>query len=250
MSSSALRDIIPCNDDDVSIKKARQKRFSNICKILIFVFLLGFIAIGIVALALILGYSSKSFIYLIMQSSEANVSTLSNLTRTLTFHQENLTEISNEQELKKITIIPINNNQEIHIPSIVKTKQENQYISTNTQSMKSYQSLNTIVDEQSTFPTIQVTMSNRQSTIQSSVTINNKEYVEASEENKITTIDTLTSTFLMPKIQDHEMATSEAIPLTTSIDLQLATNQNKKTMVSKKHKKVNDDDVIDDLLLI
>ncbi|CAF3979755.1 unnamed protein product [Rotaria sordida] len=252
MNDSALRDIIPSNDD-VSIKKTRQKQFSNICKILMFVFLLGFISTGIVALALILGYSGKSFIYLIMQSSEVNLlSSSSNQTRVLTFHQENSTGILNEQDLKKITIIPINNNQEIDVSSIImKTKQEDQQILINTQSMKSNRSLNTIVDEQSTSSTIQTTISNHQSIILSSIiTIKNQEYVETSQENEKTTIDTFTSTFLMPKIQDHEMTTSEMIPSTTNIDLQSSTNPNKKKIDIKKHKRVHDDDVFNDLLFI
>ncbi|CAF1305215.1 unnamed protein product [Rotaria sordida] len=253
MNDSALRDIIPSNDD-VSIKKTRQKQFSNICKILMFVFLLGFISTGIVALALILGYSGKSFIYLIMQSSEVNLLSSSNQTRVLTFHQESLysTGILNEQDLKKITIIPINNNQEIDVSSIImKTKQEDQQILINTQSMKSNRSLNTIVDEQSTSSTIQTTISNHQSIILSSIiTIKNQEYVETSEENEKTTIDTFTSTFLMPKIQDHEMTTSEMIPSTNNIDLQSSTNTNKKKIDIKKHKRVHDDDVFNDLLFI
>ncbi|CAF1435884.1 unnamed protein product [Rotaria sordida] len=251
MNDSALRDIIPSNDD-VSIKKTRQKQFSNICKILMFVFLLGFISTGIVALALILGYSGKSFIYLIMQSSEVNLLSSSNQTRVLTFHQENSTGILNEQDLKKITIIPINNNQEIDVSSIImKTKQEDQQILINTQSMKSNRSLNTIVDEQSTSSTIQTTISNHQSIILSSIiTIKNQEYVETSQENEKTTIDTFTSTFLMPKIQDHEMTTSEMIPSTTNIDLQSSTNTNKKKIDIKKHKRVHDDDVFNDLLFI
>ncbi|CAF1041486.1 unnamed protein product [Rotaria sordida] len=251
MNDSALRDIIPSNDD-VSIKKTRQKQFSNICKILMFVFLLGFISTGIVALALILGYSGKSFIYLIMQSSEVNLLSSSNQTRVLTFHQENSTGILNEQDLKKITIIPINNNQEIDVSSIImKTKQEDQQILINTQSMKSNRSLNTIVDEQSTSSTIQTTISNHQSIILSSIiTIKNQEYVETSEENEKTTIDTFTSTFLMPKIQDHEMTTSEMIPSTTNIDLQSSTNTNKKKIDIKKHQRVHDDDVFNDLLFI
>ncbi|CAF1305233.1 unnamed protein product [Rotaria sordida] len=251
MNDSALRDIIPSNDD-VSIKKTRQKQFSNICKILMFVFLLGFISTGIVALALILGYSGKSFIYLIMQSSEVNLLSSSNQTRVLTFHQENSTGILNEQDLKKITIIPINNNQEIDVSSIImKTKQEDQQILINTQSMKSNRSLNTIVDEQSTSSTIQTTISNHQSIILSSIiTIKNQEYVETSEENEKTTIDTFTSTFLMPKIQDHEMTTSEMIPSTNNIDLQSSTNTNKKKIDIKKHKRVHDDDVFNDLLFI
>ncbi|CAF1350981.1 unnamed protein product [Rotaria sordida] len=251
MNDSALRDIIPSNDD-VSIKKTRQKQFSNICKILMFVFLLGFISTGIVALALILGYSGKSFIYLIMQSSEVNLLSSSNQTRVLTFHQENSTGILNEQDLKKITIIPINNNQEIDVSSIImKTKQEDQQILINTQSMKSNRSLNTIVDEQSTSSTIQTTISNHQSIILSSIiTIKNQEYVETSQENEKTTIDTFTSTFLMPKIQDHEMTTSEMIPSTTNIDLQSSTNPNKKKIDIKKHKRVHDDDVFNDLLFI
>ncbi|CAF2558534.1 unnamed protein product [Rotaria sp. Silwood2] len=249
MSNSALRDIIPSNDD-VSIKKTRQKQFSSVFKVLIFVLFLGFISTGIVALLLILGYSGKSIFYLIMQSSPANSLTLSNQTRTLIFHQQSSTEISGEQDLKKITLIPINHNQEIHTSSILKTKQENQHISANTQSMKFYPSSNTIVDEQLTSPIMQTTMFNRQSIILSSVTVKHEEYVETSQENKITTVDTLTSTFLMPKIRDHEMVTPEAIPLTTGIDLQSSTNQNKQKIILKKHKEVDHDDMIDDFLLI
>lgn len=105
---------------------------------------------------------------------------------------------SDEKNWEKNSFLPINNDQQIHTSSsIIETQKENPHISTNAQSMKSYPSSNTIVNEQSTSPTIQTSMSNQPLTISSFTTMQNEEYDQTTEENKITTIDTTASTLLI-----------------------------------------------------
>jgi len=136
----------------------------------------------------------------IIHSTGDNSLLLSNKTHLSTIlHQE--TAVVDEQNLKKITVIPTDNNQHVRIPMRI--------------------------DEESILVT---------------------------EENQMTTADTFTSTFFIPKsniffssyyllfflVRDR--------PLTTEIVLQSSTNQNTKKMILTKYKKFEEDYMIDDLL--
>ena len=79
-------------------------------------------------------------------------------------------QTENENSLQTIVIVTSNNldmlkTQNVHTSSSAMRTEQNEHISTNTQSMKPYPSLNTIVNEQSTISTsVQTTMSNQQTT--------------------------------------------------------------------------------------
>jgi hypothetical protein len=106
------------------------------------------------------------------------------------------TATSDKQDWKKITVIPKISNQKAHtLSSIITTEQETKY----TQSRKSYVPSTTRANEQSTSTAIQTTMSNHQTTILSSTTIKNQEYIETSLENSMTTANSFTSTILIQK---------------------------------------------------
>ncbi|CAF1290285.1 unnamed protein product [Adineta steineri] len=146
ISDSALSDIIP-SDDVILTKKSQQKRCLNICKVLIFIFILGLIAIGIVLLALILTYSGKSFMSFILHSSATQL--LSNKT----LHQQNFTESSHKQDWQKIAVLPTS----------------------------------THYSTQSTVKTILTSILNRQSTNIPFTTIKDRDYTLISSEKKIIT---------------------------------------------------------------
>jgi hypothetical protein len=92
----------------------------------------------------------------------------------------------------------------------MRTKQQNEHISSNTQSMKSYPSSNTIVNEQSTIlTTIQTTVSNQQTTFAPSshhsttivttedeliTTMESQEYIQALSNNPNTSVADSTPT--------------------------------------------------------
>jgi hypothetical protein len=99
-----------------------------------------------------------------------------------------------------MTVIPKSSNQKAHtLSSIITTEQETKYISTNTQSIKSHVPSTTRANDQSTSTAIQTTISNHPSTILSSTTIKNQEYIETSLENRMTTANSFTSTILIEK---------------------------------------------------
>jgi hypothetical protein len=92
----------------------------------------------------------------------------------------------------------------------MRTKQQNEHLSSNVQSMKSYPSSNTIVNEQSTIlTTIQTTVSNQQTTFAPSshqsttvvttedgliTTMESQEYIQALSNNPNTSVVDSTST--------------------------------------------------------
>jgi hypothetical protein len=174
---------------------------------------------------------------------------------------------SDEQDWKKLTIIPTSNQQQIHLlSSLFKIKQENERLSTDTPSMKSYLSSNTVIHEQSTSATIQTTMPNRQSTFLPSTTMKVHEDSQASLYNQMSMFDTFTSTittqnsrnfsfmlwfcysFYFHSDRDHQTETPEKTLLTTHGDLQPSTKKPNKKLSTSKRIKQEEDDINDDFL--
>ena len=211
---------------------------------------------------------------------------MSNKSRTLTCHKEkscmsfliifsflfciiiDLTTTYDEQDWKKQTFIPITNNHQVHISSsVIRTRKENQQISMNTQPMKSYSSLNTIINKQST-PTAIQTTSNRQTTMPSSVVMNNQEYTQTLRKNRKGSVNTVSKTFFVNKsttfpdslichfsfcvsflVHDYGTTASGKRPLITYIDIQSSTSLNRKKIILENQKETSDDHVIDNRLL-
>ncbi|UJR13744.1 hypothetical protein I4U23_000754 [Adineta vaga] len=215
MNDSALRDIIP--SDDVSfIEESRQPRLLKICKIVLAILILGVVAIGIVLLALILTYSGKSFLNFILQSSGIQFLSSSNTT----IPRENLTRLSDKQDWSKTSLL---SSTSASLP--IRT------LSTNTPSTK----LDPITNEQSTSITFQTEIL--------STTVNDQVYITTSLEKRKTTTDSLTSTFLSTKIQDHETNSFTKLSSTPKIS-----TKSSRKLIQANYKKLVEDDIIDDLL--
>ncbi|CAF2700774.1 unnamed protein product [Rotaria sp. Silwood2] len=174
LNNPALNDIIATNHV-VLTKKPREERLSRACKAAIFI-ILGLVVIGIVILTLIIANSSNKLMAVISRPAETNLLPPSNNSRFLFVNQENLTTITNEQTENEYwpetTVILTSNNlhtlttQNVHMSSSIMGTKQNEHVYSDTQSMKTYPSSDTIANEQTTISTtMQTTVFNQQTTV-------------------------------------------------------------------------------------
>ncbi|CAF0996207.1 unnamed protein product [Adineta steineri] len=280
LSNPALHDIIATNHV-VLAKKPREERLSRACKAVIIMIILGLIAIGIIILTVALAHSRNSLMAIVTRSAETNMFETLNNTPSLFINHENLTTIANEQveneNWQKTTVNLTSNNlhtlttQNIHISSsIMRTKQRTEHIPLTTQSMKSYPSLSTIANEQSTiFTTIQTTVSNEEIIYVPSshhstatmtpdadgiiTTMKSQEYTLTSSNNPQTSIFDSTSPLIQDITTTMPEETSFTIFITRYFNIQSSTktptdNATQKSKLAEKLKADIDEDAMDDLL--
>jgi len=261
LSNPALQDIIATNHV-VLTKKPREERLSRACKALIMMIIFGLVSIGIIIVTLVLAHSRNALMAIISRSAEENSLSTPNNSRFL-INQENSTTITNEQteneNWKKMTTVILTSNNlhtlttpNLHISSsVMRTTQQYEHISSNTQSqsMKSYPSSNTIVNEQST--TIQTTFSpsTHQPTTMIMMTENKLIPTTQTQEDTSPVIDS-TSTLAQETTISIPEETSFTNFINRYFDIQPSTIINKdiKKKNLKLAKKLIEEDIMDDLL--
>jgi len=222
----------------------------------------GLVSIGIIIVTLVLAHSRNALMAIISRSAEENSLSTPNNSRFL-INQENSTTITNEQteneNWKKMTTVILTSNNlhtlttpNLHISSsVMRTTQQYEHISSNTQSqsMKSYPSSNTIVNEQST--TIQTTFSpsTHQPTTMIMMTENKLIPTTQSQEDTSPVIDS-TSTLAQETTISIPEETSFTNFINRYFDIQPSTIINKdiKKKNLKLAKKLIEEDIMDDLL--